>query len=190
MTRAKTLFLAATAFTLLGAPVFAAEVVPVGHFTGVGLRGGGHVVLRHGAEQRVTILKGSTQYTRIRIESGSGLSIDACNSNCPSHYDLEVEIVTPELGAIAVEGGGSIDATAGFPSRDQLAVAVSGGGSIDVRQMPANAVNAAVNGGGDIRTAPRVALNAAVNGGGEILYWGSPVVAQAVSGGGNIARGQ
>jgi hypothetical protein len=153
------------------------------------LRGGGHVVLKPGSVQRVTLLKGSTQYTRFHIDSGSdGLQIDACDARCPQHYDLEIEIVSPEINAIAVEGGGSIDAAGGFPRRNELSLAVSGGGSIDVRQMPASTVNAAVNGGGDIRTAPHTSLHAAVNGGGQILYWGNPSVAQAVTGGGSIER--
>jgi hypothetical protein len=187
MILAKMLLAVATA-SLLAAPVSAAEVVPLDHFTGVGLRGGGHVALKHGAEQRVTILKGSTQFTRFRVEPGGGLQIDACNENCPQHYDLEIEIVTPDLNAIAVAGGGAIVADDGFPSRDELSVAVNGGGTIDVRHMPAGAVNAAVNGGGQIKTAPKTALNAAVNGGGRITYWGNPAVSEAVRGGGSIDR--
>jgi hypothetical protein len=186
MTRA--LLLAAAAITLCTGSVFGAEVVPLAHFSGIGLRGGGHVVLKHGTVQRVTLLKGSTEFTRFRIEPGGGLEIDACNANCPQHYDLEIEVVSPELDAIAVEGGGSIEAVSGFPNQDQLSVAVSGGGAIDARQMSATAVNAAVNGGGHIKTAPRATLHAAVNGGGKVLYWGDPSVAQAVSGGGSIER--
>jgi Putative auto-transporter adhesin, head GIN domain len=184
------ILLAATAVSLLAAPSLAAEVVPLDHFNGVGLHGGGHVVLKHGAEQRVTILKGSTQFTRFRVEHGGGLQIDACNDRCPQQYYLEVEIVSPDLNAVAIEGGGAIVADGGFPSRGELSVAVSGGGTIDVRQMPAGSVNAAVNGGGKIKTAPKTALNAAVNGGGNITYWGNPAVSEAVSGGGSIDRAE
>ncbi|HUO89916.1 MAG TPA: DUF2807 domain-containing protein [Rhizomicrobium sp.] len=186
----KTLFFSIAAISLLATPVFASEVVPLGHFSGVGLRGGGHVVLRPGSEQRVTILKGSTQFTRFHVEPGGGLQIDACYQSCPEHYDLEVVIVSPELDAIAVEGGGAIVADSGFPDQDQLSVAVNGGGSIDVRQMPAGSVSAAVNGGGRIKTAPKGALNAAINGGGHITYWGNPQVNEAVRGGGVVDRGQ
>lgn len=44
-----------------------AEVVPLGHFDKIGLEGGGHVVVKYGPTQRVTILKGSTQYTTFTI---------------------------------------------------------------------------------------------------------------------------
>ena len=184
----RTLIVCAAAALLTSVPVNAAEVVPLAHFDGVGLRGGGRVTLKFGPEQKVTLLKGSTQYTRFRIEHGGGLSIDACDDNCPSHYDLEIEIVSPNISAIAVEGGGSIKAEGSFPARGRLAVAISGGGEIDARAEPANAVDAAVNGGGAIKVAATGQLNAAVNGGGEIVYWGNPRVSQAVSGGGAIRR--
>ncbi len=66
------------------------------------------MTLKYGKEQHVTLIKGSTQFTRFSIEQGGGLSIDACNDNCPSHYDLEIEIVSPNISAIAIEGGGTI----------------------------------------------------------------------------------
>ena len=188
MIRAKTLLLSAAMGALLAAPAFAAEVVPLPHFDGVGLRGGGHVTLKYGKEQRVTLIKGSTQFTRLKIEHGGGLSIDACDSNCPEHYDLEIEIVSPDISAIAVTGGGSIVAQNGFPSRSRLEVAVDGGGAIDARGLAAGAIDAAVNGGGAIRIASNGEINAAVSGGGEIVYSGKATVTQAVSGGGSVRR--
>jgi hypothetical protein len=188
MTRAQALLLSAATAILAAAPVCAAEVVPLAHFNGVGLRGGGHVTLKYGPQQKVTLLKGSTQYTRFKIEQGGGLNIDACDDNCPMHYDLQIEIVSPDIGSIAIEGGGSIKVEGSFPARGRLDVAVSGGGEIDARAVSANAIDAAVNGGGEIEVAANGQLNAAVSGGGEIAYWGNPQVTQAVSGGGAILR--
>jgi len=181
------LFLAA-AVCLLATPAFAAETVPLGHFNAVGLRGGGHVVLKYGKTQSVTLLKGSTQYTSFKLEQGGSLEIDACNNDCPSHYDLEIEIVSPDIDGVAVEGGGEIEASGNFPGQDRLDAAVSGGGGIDVRAISAASVNAAVNGGGRIKVDATGTLSAAVNGGGHITYWGDPQVNQAVSGGGHIDR--
>ena len=53
-------------------------------------RGGGHVVLRYGARERVTLLKGSTQYTHVYVENGRDLRIDTCNDRCPV-CDAEIE---------------------------------------------------------------------------------------------------
>jgi hypothetical protein len=146
------------------------------------------VVLRHGVTQSVTLLKGSTQNTRITVH-GASLEIEACNNSCPHNYDLEIEIVLPEIDGVAIQGGGAIVAEAGFPAQHGVDAAVSGGGDIDLRAIQASNVSAAVNGGGLIKVSTNGTLSAAVNGGGRIAYWGDPKVSEAVSGGGSIDRG-
>ncbi|MBV9992954.1 MAG: DUF2807 domain-containing protein [Alphaproteobacteria bacterium] len=177
----------ATAAMFAG-PALATENISVGHFTQVELRGGGHVVVKHGATQSVTLVKGSTQYTSFKIREGRKLVIDACNDHCPNSYDLEIEIVSPDLDAAAIDGGGEIVAQGSFPGRDRLALAVNGGGDIDMRPIKAAEVDAAVNGGGDIHLTATRALNAAVSGGGDISYRGNPQVNEAVQGGGDVQR--
>ncbi len=177
---------AAAAILLMAGPALAATVVPLAPFKSVGLSGGGHIVLRQGAVQSVTLLKGSTQFTTFKVNPGGGLNIVACNESCPHDYDLDIEIVLPSVEGVAIEGGGTIKAEGGFPAVRAMGVAISGGGNIDVRAVPAANVDAAVNGGGMIETAPSGALNAAVNGGGVIVYWGNPAVHQVVSGGGAV----
>ena len=173
---------------LVAAPALAGTPVQVGHFSQVQLRGGGHVVVRHGATQSVTLIKGSTQYTNFRIRNGRELVIDACNDSCPSHYDLEIEIVTPDFQAASIDGGGEIEAQGGFPAQDRFAVAVNGGGDIDVKAVNASTADAAVNGGGAIELTATHELNAAVAGGGDIIYHGNPQVHEAVEGGGSVER--
>jgi hypothetical protein len=182
--------LLATAALAFATPALAGTDVPLAHFSGVGLNGGGHVVVKYGAQQRVTLLKGSTEFTGFKVEHGS-LKIDTCNRwlHCPSHYDLEVEIVTPDLDALAVNGGGEIESANGFPKLDQLNVAVNGGGEINLRNITVGQVNAAVHGGGEIDVTAQRSLNAAVVGGGEITYWGNPQVAMSTVGGGDISKG-
>jgi hypothetical protein len=182
------LSLAAVA-TLAGAPAVAQTLISVAPFNSVELRGGGHVVIRHGDVQSVTLLKGSTEFTSTRIRDGKQLVIDACNSECPTHYDLEIEIVTPDIGAVAVEGGGAIESAGAFPNQRDITAAVRGGGSVDVRSIDAASATTAVDGGGKIRVKSENALTAAVNGGGRIVYWGDPNVTSAVNGGGSISKG-
>ena len=190
-------FSAALALAAFAAPAPAAAqtVVPVAAFKSIQLRGGGEVRLRHGPVQRVTILEGSTAYTTIALKNDDRrrnpdqLVIDACNRNCPRNYKLKVEIVTPDLTAAAVAGGGAIRTVGGFPAGDTLAVAVNGGGHIDVRSARTDTVAAAVNGGGTIFAQPRASLAAAIRGGGEIRYWGNPSVVTSVQGGGVVKRG-
>lgn len=180
--------LALTATTLLLTGPALAEGVPVGHFDGIGLEGGGHVVVKNGPTQSVTILKGSTQYTTFRIRHGNILEIKACNHNCPHIYDLEIEIVTPSLTSAAIEGGGHIAAAPGFPEQDDFAAAVDGGGHIEMQALAARSVEAAIDGGGHIEVTAKRALNAAVDGGGSITYHGDPQVSSAIDGGGSVSK--
>ena len=181
--------LSASAFAaLLASGAIAQTAVPVAHFDGVELRGGGHIVFRYGAVQRMTLLKGSTQYTRFEMEDSNKLVISACNENCPMHYDLEIEITTPDIEAVAVAGGGQIEVASGFPAQRNIDVAIKGGGQIDARNLKASSANAAVSGGGQIDIGTTRALTAAVNGGGQIHYSGNPSVTSAINGGGEVNR--
>jgi len=162
--------------------------VPVGHFNAVELRGGGHVVLRYGTAERVTLVSGSTQFTHFHVEDGHTLVIDACTYDCPSHYDLQIQILTPRIDAVAIEGGGHIESLPGFPAQGAITAAIQGGGHIDLSTIAAAKGSAAVNGGGRIRIHADRHLTAAVNGGGSIGYSGNPEVTTAVNGGGSIHR--
>ena len=166
----------------------AQTIVPVGPFRSVELRGGGHVTLHNGPAQRVVLNAGNLQYTSFRNEDGS-LVIDACNNSCPNgRYDLEIDIATPRLDGVAVEGGGSIVGDPDLPVQN-LHAAVKGGGLIDMRAVHAQTVDAAVEGGGHIQIFAQSSLRAAVSGGGHIEYWGHPNLATAISGGGDIRPG-
>ncbi|HTW36887.1 MAG TPA: DUF2807 domain-containing protein [Rhizomicrobium sp.] len=162
--------------------------VPVGHFDSVELRGGGHVILRYGATERVTLISGSTQFTHFHIEDCGRLVINACTYDCPSHYDLEIQILAPHVNAVAIRGGGHIESVPGFPAQGAITAAIQGGGDIDLRTIDAANGTAAVDGGGKIRIHASRHLTAAVNGGGSIAYWGAAEVTSAINGGGSIHR--
>ena len=170
------------------APALAIENVSVPGFRSVELRGGGQVAIRPGPAQRVTVLEGSAQITRFRVERDGQLKIDVCDGRCPQHYRLRVEIQSPRMPDVALAGGGLIQAARGFAAQRQLSAAISGGGKIDIQAVDAGNVSAAVHGGGLIQVRPRSALSAAVNGGGEIRYWGNPQVSSAINGGGSVRR--
>ena len=62
------ILLVAVAVIAFASPAFAVEVVPVPQFRSVELRGGGVVTVVPGPAERVTIIEGSSQYTRMRVE--------------------------------------------------------------------------------------------------------------------------
>ena len=174
---------------VVAVPAVAAETVPVAAFDSVQLRGGGTLSVRPGPAQRVTIVSGSSQFTRIRVDNRGQLKIDACNDRCPRHYDLRIEIVSPSAPDAAISGGGAISFAPGFSPQGELTLAVTGGGSSDARAIRASNVKAPVNGGGRVLTGRSERLAAAVNGGGEVRYAGSPQVSSVVNGGGAVRRG-
>lgn len=170
------------------APVVAAETVPVPAFRSVELRGGGSVLLRPAAQQRVTLLEGSTQFTRLTVDRHGKLRISICEGRCPRQYRLRVLVEGPQVPDVGITGGGSIAASNGFAAQRSLSAGINGGGSIDLRNVAATSISAAVNGGGSISVRPQARLNAAVNGGGAVRYWGDPQVTMAVHGGGTVSR--
>lgn len=170
-------------------PASATELVQMPAFESVQLRGGGSVVVRRGPAQRVTIVEGSSAFTRMSVDRRGRLTIDACNNRCPRHYDLVIEIESPDAPDAAISGGGSISFAPGFAAQSDIAIAINGGGHIDARTVSATNVSAAVNGGGRILSGASQYLSAAVSGGGEVRYNGNPQVSSAINGGGSVRRG-
>ena len=178
-----------TCALLAAAPALATEVVPVPHFKGVELRGGGEVVVQRGPVQRVTLVEGNSRYTRVRVVRDEKLTIDICDSECPRNYRLKVIVESPNLPLLAVDGGGKVSTAGGFGGHEEVVAAVNGGGVIDSTSIPAAKVTAAVNGGGEIKVRAVRELTAAVRGGGVVRYWGDPQVTSAIDGGGAVRRG-
>lgn len=158
-------------------------------FNSIEVRNGGHVVLRPAPTQRVTLLRGSLDYTRLGVTDGGRLVIDKCIRKCPRGYELEIEIFAPNLTRISLAHGGRIQSRGSFPRQSDLAVAVSNGGTIDVRSMVATRVTASVDQGGRILTVPQAWLFARVTHGGVITYWGGGQVRSSVEHGGVVHKG-
>jgi hypothetical protein len=158
-------------------------------FSSVELRNGGKVRLVHGPSQRATLLKGDSEETSITIRDYGRLVIDRCPKRCSREHDLEVEVVTPALTAIAVAEGGTIQTRGDFPLQPAIELSVSQGGTIDIRSMAVADVAASVESGGRIFVKPETLLSAKVEQGGAITYWGDVVVKSSVRQGGVVVKG-
>jgi hypothetical protein len=178
------------ALVLIVAPSAAAEtVIPVGTFRSVEVSNGGHVVVRHGAVQRVTLVEGDLQCARVRLGDGQRLVIDHTHG-CSRGHRLLVEVVTPQLSGVSVSHGGSVQALGAFPDQGAIEAAVEQGGSIDIRSIAADDVEASVYSGGRILITSRKTLAATVESGGVITYWGDVEdVKKSVRDGGSVKRG-
>src|SRR5690349_25124506 len=97
------------ALLLAAVPAAAQGPVAVPAFDSIDLRGGGSVILRHGAVQQVRLIRGSAEVSGFTVDDDGRLKIEVCVDRCRD-YELEVEIVTPDIDALAVRGGGSIRA--------------------------------------------------------------------------------
>src|SRR5687768_18590851 len=97
--------LAASIFLL--APIPVTTAVQVERFSSIELPKGGHVILRPSATQRVTLVRGSLDYTRLRVTDRGALIVDKCYRKCPRGYRLELEILSPNVSRISLANGGS-----------------------------------------------------------------------------------
>jgi hypothetical protein len=172
------------------APLPVQTTVQVSPFNSIELADGGHVGLQRAATQRVTLIKGSLDYTRVAVADGGRLIIDKCFRKCPRGYRLELEVLTPNVTGISLSNGGSIQSRGSFPRQADLSVTVNHGGTIDVRSMLADRVTAAVNHGGRILTVPQASLAARVFQGGAITYWGNARVRSSTEHGGVVQKGE
>jgi hypothetical protein len=174
---------------LIPASAHAAETVNVAAFKAVELNEGGHVTVRHGAQQRVTLVEGSLQYTRF-VTRDHTLRIENCYVKCPRDYRLRVEIVTPSIIGLAVNDGGIVRAERGFPEQDSVAAAVSDGGIVDARAVPGRSVAAAVADGGVVLVTARLNIATSIRDGGRITFWGNPAnIVKSIHDGGAVTRG-
>ncbi len=157
-------------------------------FTGIAVHGGGHVILRHGNVQRVTVTKGDLSKADLHI-TGNTLDISPCKNVCWNVGEFDVEIISPKIEAIEAHGGGAVEATGDFPKQSVLSIQAHGGGAIDTRAIPAETVNVEAHGGGAIRLKALTTINAEAHGGGDITYTGNPAhIAVQTHGGGAISK--
>lgn len=163
------------------------QAAPLPPFTSVELNGV-KAVLQYGSPQRVTLLRGSEDISVITV-TDERLVIDKCRDKCPRGYELQVEIVTPLINAIAIANGGLIESRGNFPLQPAMNLAVSHGGTVDARTISANNITAAVKQGGRILANPQVTMAATVSNGGIITYWGNAQVTSSTQHGGAVNKG-
>jgi hypothetical protein len=163
--------------------------VEVAPFRSVETRNGAHAILRYGPTQRVTFLKGSPDDAQVTIASGDELVIEKGKSKSGRGYELEIEIVTPDLARLTVAHGGWIQSRGSFPRQAEIGVTIDNGGTIDIRSMSVGSVTASVLSGGRILVKPLAAMTASVVDGGNVTYWGDARVTQSIQHGGVVERG-
>ena len=138
-------------------------------FNSIEIVNSGHAIIRPGSAQQVTFVKGSPDYTRVRVTNGGALVIEKCAVKCPRGYELELEIAVPRITSISLANGGRIQTRGSFARQEELDVEVAHGGTI--------------------LTTPRLSLLATVQQGGSVTYWGDARVTSSVQHGGVVEKG-
>ncbi|HSM94781.1 MAG TPA: DUF2807 domain-containing protein [Rhizomicrobium sp.] len=177
----------AAAVIALAAPAFADQTIAVAPFNAVEASDGAHVIIRHGNRQQVTMVEGSTEYSRFEVRDGV-LHLVACQGwHCPWNYKFKVEVTMPQINAIDASDGAYIETQGSFPAQHDLAVKATDGGNIDARALAAANVNAHASDGGNLKIHPRQSMKAHADDGGNIDYWGNPTITTLIAeDGGNV----
>ena len=179
-----------SAFMLFATAATEAQTISVAPFRSIELHDGGHVTIRYGQKQTVTLLKGNTDCAQVSTDERGWLVIYKYSGKCPQKkYELEIEIVTPDIAEILVMDGGRIQTVGSFPRQAEIVAAVSNGGTIDIRAIVTDRVTASVEEGGGIFVMPQIALSASIVQGGRITYWGNARVKSSVQHGGAVTKG-
>ena len=178
------------ALTLTAASASTAQsVFSVAAFRSIQLQDGGEVIVRHGATQRVTLVKGRRECVSVTVQDGE-LLIQGPHGQCRGEREMVIEVQTPAIDKLKVRDGGTLRTARSFPSQEKLLGLVESGGRLDMRSMNAKAVRAGVRHGGGIFTKPTVSLQARIEQGGLITYWGDPDVQSRVEHGGAVMAGK
>jgi len=184
--------LLAAAAVLASVPAIAAAAegaVSVDKFNAVELRGGGTITIRQGPVQRVTVIQDTSGKSSVEVvDRGDGgkLVLSSCHGVCWGPNRFEVEVVTPVMSSVTINGGGHIVAEGAFAPQGAISAAIHGGGIIDLKSMPAQSASAQIHGGGKIVVAAQSSLSAGIYGGGSIRYVGQPAVSTSIHGGGSV----
>jgi|SRR6185312_1968909 hypothetical protein len=167
--------------------------VSVGQFHSVTIEGMGHVTFVRGAQQRVVLKQGDTNNTQIYVKDGE-LVFKSCpgkgwfgwSNSCPMGYDLQVEVTTPGLAGVEIDGSGKFDTNGAFPQQPKLAIEINGSGNVDLSGMPASSSDVAIHGSGKVRTTAHDRLDVEIAGSGTVIYDGAPHISQTIMGSGVV----
>jgi len=177
-----------TAALILAGTALAGTELKFAPFSGVSVHSGAHVILRHGAVQRVTVVKGDLGKADLHV-SGNTLDISPCKNWCWHVQELEVEIVSPKIDNVVAHSGGALQASGDFPKQASLHLTAHSGGSIETNAIPAENVNALAHSGGSIQLKVLSNLEALAHSGGAISYTGNPAHLSVQShSGGSISK--
>lgn len=189
---------------VVGSGVSATAVREVAEFRAVRCSGSLDVSVRVGEERAVRVRGDDNLIERVEavVEDGT-LHIRMRSGGYRTRLPLVVEVATPALSALSLEGSGDLRVSGlssgtfsvhlsgsgdvrGSGAVDELEVSLSGSGDIELAELAARRANVVSAGSGDIRVNASDELSVALSGSGDVGYRGSPTLRKVVSGSGDV----
>jgi hypothetical protein len=190
------------------------QVRQVGNFNGLALGLPGHVELRIGNSESVTIEAGTlkirpnkrnlnlqSKSIRVvvqarsieRLSLGGSGSIDAdplrarkLDVDLGGSGSINLRGVESEVLAVSLGGSGDLKAARGAIGR--LTVSIGGSGDVDLGHVQTNSASVTIAGSGEATVWPRNELSATIAGSGDVNYYGDPQVSKSTVGSGGVRR--
>ena len=173
-------------------------------FTGVNLAGANVVDVRVGGQRSVKVIGGRRIVPLVTTEVRSGVLVISSRPGSTLHGPLHVEVTTPTLASVALDGSGRLTVEGVRGPRfavdlggsgvvraagraDDLRAALGGVGDVELGRLTATDAKAVVSGSGRMALTVQGSLQASLSGAGSIVYGGSPAnVSTRVTGTGTI----
>ncbi|MBO6517697.1 MAG: DUF2807 domain-containing protein [Bacteroidia bacterium] len=126
------------------------RTLSLSEFTGVGLSRSANVTIRQGNVQEVRVTGEPNILDRLETKVSGGIWDIDLERGCYRSYDLDVDIVVPNLDLISVSGSGDITIK-DFENQRNLDLSISGSGDINLNRFEGlNTLDINVSGSGDI----------------------------------------
>lgn len=194
-----------TAAGVQGSGIPATQIRTLSPFTKVELAGGTNVTITEGARQRVVVHADSNLLDHVTTRvSGGRLVVGNTTGGFTAKAPMDVAVTVPQLEALALTGGGVLDAqdvhagtltltlsggglTQVSGTAGSLSVLLTGGGAAQLGQLVAQNARVRLSGAGLVVVNATNSLDATLAGAGSILYSGNPAhVTTALTGSGAI----
>lgn len=185
-----------------GAPL--EEVWQVSEFTDIEVEGAITLHVTQGAVPSVVVHGDDNIAPLVEIDvRGHELKIDLPDRSFETREPLWVDVVTPSLERLDIEGAVTadlldiqgerldliIDGVGQINARgqvDRLDIEISGTGNLDLRELAARRVDVLIEGTGNARVHAIESLQATIEGTGNVTYVGQPATMATISGLGSV----
>jgi hypothetical protein len=190
---------------VVGSGVSQTETRQVGVFHNVRIDGAAKVNIKIGDEPALTVTADDNILPIITTDVRGDTLVISCEDNVSysPKVGVTVEITTPALSAVEINGSGDVNVTdlkaqkfsaiirgsgdvRATGSADTINAEIKGSGDIKLGELQAKSGSVSVAGSGNATVNVSDQLNVSVAGSGDIRYKGSPKIQKSIAGSGSV----